>query len=190
MQIAALEQSQTGNQQSTSTDPSICSSAGELRHINNAAAHKLVDTIKQAAESLKQYQPDELTEGALHQDTKAAEVDQLLMSLQPQLQGDLKQLLAAVAQMQKPLTELSVPDHELATASEEVEALKQTCLFGHQPNLSNWIAQVEAHCTSLQSWLAGAGCRLAEYQAKLAAVQCLQHRAAVCTKARNMIRAT
>ena len=188
MQIARLEQNAAANEQGSSTHCCICSATDTLEPVTSANARQLTTLLQQVAQALQKYKPQELRSAALVRCPLAEQAEQLLASVEPQLKGDLINILDAMDQFRL-FRDLNVTDLELATAVEEADVLKESCLSRQEPIFRGLLTHVEAACNSLRSWLDDADRRMAEYEQKAAEVLRLQDRAALCARAHKMIRA-
>lgn len=179
MQIAAL-------QPSTSIQRNSCTIKEVLGFLEGASAQQLIEVIQKVLQLLQTYKPAELDDIASPRDPKAERVEQLLRSLRPQLQGpDTDEWVNALRYLTEALQDLSVAPSDLQTATEDVKALKQSCLSGHQPVFQRLITQLEELC---KGWLITKTSCIARYERRAAELQQLQDRVAVCALAQRITR--
>ena len=189
MQITELEQSTIHTQQTTSTPRNACTISDVLRFLGSASAQQLIIVIRQVLESLRQYKPAELDGISSSKDPKAERVEQLLKSLGPHLQGtNTDDWVDALRRLTEALTDVVVAPSDLVSAEEDVRALKESCLSGHEPILQRLIAQLEELCSVWHGWLVNRPHCVARYGRRAAELQQLQERAAVCASAQHKIR--
>lgn len=142
------------------------------------SAEHLLDIMKQVLQSLQKYKLGDIPSA---QDPKAKHMEDLLMALKPQLQGDnIIEWLDASSQLKEPLQELITTQAALDQASIGLEVLKQSCLTGSE----GLITQLGELCDSWHGWLVS----IANHEERARDVLQLQHRGHVCAQAELMIR--
>ena len=151
----------------------------------DVSAPRLLAIVKQVLQSLRKYKPAELCDVSPPPDPMAENVEQLLRSLGPQLQGeDFYKWQDAVGQLKEPLQDLTVTQSDLHHRREVVKGLKQSCLSGQFSASQGLIAQLERLLNSWQGWLNS----IASYETRAAELKQLQKRDDLCVRARLMIR--
>lgn len=189
MQIAALEQSTMHAEQTTSTQRSACTTTDVLQYLETASAQQLTEVIRKVLKSLEQYRPAELGRISSPRHPKAEYVEQLMTSLGPHLQGtNTDKWFDAVRCSTEALRDVSVASCDLESATEDVRALKESCLSGDELILQRLIPQLEELCSRWHDWLINRPHCIARYERKAAELQQLQDRVAVCTSAQRKIR--
>ena len=165
-------------QQSSSTQTQTCSTADTVRIAGGASAQQLLGIVEQVLLSLQKCKPAVLADIPSSPDLKAERVEQLLRSLEPQLQGkNINERMDAVSQFKKPLQELVVTQSDLDHRMQEVEVLKRLCLSNMQ-GLSTQLREVH---DGWQNWLIS----IVNYESKTKDLLQLQHRQRLCAAVRS-----
>ena len=121
LQVARLDPFRVGNQQSSSTQKNVCSTADTVGIADDASAQQLFGIVEQVLQSLQKCKPAELSAIPSLPDLKAQRMEQLLKSLEPQLRGDdISEWMDAVRQFEKPVQELIVTQSIIDLGLEEV----------------------------------------------------------------------
>lgn len=181
-QVTDLEPSRVGNKQSSSTQRSFTDTGGAPDFAEgDMSAEQLLGVMKQVLQSLQKCKPAELGDIPSADDPKAKHMEELLLALKPQLQGDnIIEWLDASSQLKEPLQELIMTQAALDHASTESEVLKQSCLTTSE----GLITQLGKLCDSWHGWLIS----IDKYERRARDVLQLQHRGRVCAQAEQVIR--
>ena len=181
-QVTEPEPSRVGSKQGISTQRSSTADTADTPDFaEDASAEQSLGILKQVLQSLQKCKPAELGDIPSAQDPKAKHLEELLMALKPQLQGDnIIEWLDASSQLKEPLQELITTQAALDHAVTEVEVSKQLCLAKAE-GLSTQLGEL---CDSWHGWLIS----IADYERRARDVPQLQHRARVFAQAEQVIR--
>lgn len=156
--------------------------------MSNSQFIDLLKNTQEALEKLKEWSPDLVDHQLFCRDPKAERIEQLLQSLEPQLQGTRHSWWTAMDQLAGPVKDLQelVDKTDLTEAEEAVKQLRRSGLSDKE---AAGLGAQSVHCIhALHSRACRASSHIAAYETKAQELYHLKDRAAVCLRADEIIR--